>query len=284
MRPIIVAVDFSECSLNALEHAISISRKGGIDLRMIWVKKPDSTTPLYVEGKGDVIATAEKEFKNLIDKYQPTLPESQLDYKIREGKVHREILQEAKETNAFLIVTGAYGTSGFEEKWIGSNANRIVSGASCPVITIQGEISISRDLSRIVMPIDSTMETRMKVPFTALIAKMFDAEIHVLELYSTKVDNVRKMVDGYAKMAVKYLIENKVKHVVDAIEVNNLADDIIAYAKSVDANLISIMTEMEKSAKNWWLGSYAEQLTNNSPFPVLVMHPKEGIMSIASGG
>ena len=124
----------------------------------------------------------------------------------------------------------------------------------------------------------------MKVPFTGLIAQMFDAEVHVLAVYSTKVNSVRSLVDGYAKMAVKYLVENKIKYDIDSVEVTNMVEDIIGYAKKVDANLISIMTEMEKAAKNIWMGSYAQQLVNCSPFPVLVIHPKEGIMDIVGGG
>ncbi len=275
MKTIIVPIDFSDCSYNALEHALSIARKGGIDVKMIWVNKPEGRTPLFLEDGSDQISVVEKEFKSLIKKYQPTLPDSSIAYMIKEGKVHTEVINEAMKDNAFLIVTGTHGVSGFEEMWIGSNANKIVSNAPCPVITIRGGVSIKRDLNTIVLPIDSTDETRQKVPFTALIAQFFHAEVHVVCFYSTKVQAIRRRVDSYAQQSLKYLMENKVKLKVDSIEAKNQVEDIINYSLSVNANLISIMSEMEKSARNIWLGSYAQQLVNTSPLPVLISHPKE---------
>lgn len=280
MRPIIVPVDFSDFSFNALEHALSIARKGGIDLRMVWVKKPQELAPAFIEGMENQVTAAEKELKKMVEKYQPTLPDSLIDFTIKEGKVYKEVVEEAEKNNAFLIVTATHGISGFEERWMGSNANKIVSDAPCPVITIRGGVSISRELNRIILPIDNTPETRQKLPLTAIIAKMFHAEIHVFIMYNTKVQAVRRTLDSYAEQSIKYLVENKVPYKLETIEVKNLVDDLIDYAKAVDANLISIMTEMEKSALNWWLGSYAQQLTNNSPFPVLVSHPKEYLTGV----
>ena len=37
---------------------------------------------------------------------------------------------------AGLIITGSHGISGFEEYWIGSNAFKIVTYATCPVVTV----------------------------------------------------------------------------------------------------------------------------------------------------
>ena len=216
----------------------------------------------------------------LVEKYQPTLPESVIEYTVRRGKVYKEVVAEAVETNAFLIVTGTHGVSGFEERWMGSNANKIVSDAPCPVITIRGGVPISNDLNCIVLPIDSTPETRQKVPLTTVIAKMFDAEVHVFIMYSTKVAAVRRTLDSYAEQTIRYLLENKIRYKLETCEVKNTVTDLIDYAHKVDANLISVMTEMEKSAMNWWLGSYAQQLTNNSPYPVLVSHPKNYLTGV----
>ena len=87
----------------------------------------------------------------------------------------------------FLVMAGTHGASGFEEFWIGSNANRIVSALRKPVITIRGGVNINRNLEKIVLPLDSTPETRQKVPFTAYMAKIFNAEVHILRVYTSKV-------------------------------------------------------------------------------------------------
>lgn len=283
MRPIIVPIDFSDCSMNAFMHALSIAKRSELDLVLVWVKKPEETQVPFLEGAGDPVKAVEAEFKKLIAKYQPELPASKIEYRIKKGKVNKEIVQEAYDSAAFLIVVGTHGISGFEEFWIGSNAQKLVSEAPCPVITIRGGIKISRDLTRIILPIDSTLETRQKVPFTSLIAKLFNAEVHILVLYTSKVQAERLQIEEYAEQAAKYLHENKIKFIIETVEVKELVEDIITYAKLVDANLISIMSEMVKSTKNLWLGSYAHQMVNHSLIPVLTIHIKD-LMRTATGG
>ncbi|MCK5766556.1 MAG: universal stress protein, partial [Bacteroidales bacterium] len=145
---------------------------------------------------------------------------------------------------------------------------------------IRGGIDIQRSLNKIVLPIDSTVETRQKLPFTSELAKIHDAEIFVLSIYTTKVSEVRYKVDTYTDQVIEYLEEEGVRYTRDAIEADNLTKSTIGYAERIDANLISIMTEQERTTANLWLGAFAQQMVNHSPFPVLSIHPKDLIRSL----
>lgn len=274
MKNIIVAIDFSDCSVNALEHAISIACKGGYNIIMVWVNNPTTTKILLSSDQSsDMISEVESQFKKLISKYSKSLPASNISYTIREGKVYHQVSLEAKERDSMLVVAGTHGTSGFEEFWIGSNANKIVSLAPCPVITIRGGIKVSRDLTKIVMPIDSTPETRQKASFTSLIAHLFNAEVHVLALYTTNIGTIQENIDSYAKQVARFLDDENITCVLENMRTENIARATIDYAEKIEANLISIMTEQETSTSNLWLGPYAQQLVNHSPIPVLSIHP-----------
>lgn len=275
MKKILVAIDFSDCSMNALEHAVSIARKAEAQLEMAFVIKPESTREMFTEGPQTLGSMVKDRFEELIKKYQPLMGKQKLTYTIAEGKIYKEIVRLADDKDVFLVIVGTHGASGFEEFWIGSNAYRIVMACSKPTITIRGGVNIDRNLERIVLPIDSTVETRQKVPFTAYIARIFNAELHILSVYTTEVVDVRRMVDGYAEQVMKHLEEENIRYVLDSIAAVNLTDATIEYAHKVDANLISIMTEQERSAKNLLLGPYAQQMVNHSPFPVLCIHSKE---------
>ena len=50
MKKILVAIDFSDCSLNALEHAITIANKAEAGVEMMFVIKPDSSREMFTEG------------------------------------------------------------------------------------------------------------------------------------------------------------------------------------------------------------------------------------------
>jgi len=279
MNNIIVAIDFSECSINAFMHALSIAQKCMSDLTLVWVQKPVSEKDKFDKPLKDPVKEVETQFQELISKHQPDLPDNKITYKIRTGKVYREITAEARETHAMLVVAGTHGASGFEEFWIGSNANRIVSASPCPVITIRAGIDVQRPLSRIVLPIDSSVETRQKTNFTGYLAKMHKAEIYILCLYSSRVREIRNNVDLYARQVALHLEEEGVTFHMEHEDADNISDKMIEFAHKIDANLISIMTEQETTTSNLWMGPYAQQTVNHSPFPVLSIHSKDLLAS-----
>jgi nucleotide-binding universal stress UspA family protein len=264
-----------------LEHAITIADKAKADILMVWAKKPDNTKDIFSILPENLFEEVKKRFEELIKKYKIGFKNGKLEYKIREGKIYKEIVKEAEESGAFLIVTGTHGASGFEKFWAGSNANKVVSASKLPVITIRGGIDIDRKLSKIVMPIDSSLETRQKVSFTSILAKLFNAEIYVLAVYTTNIKAVQSRVDRYANQITEHLEEEGIKYHLDSIRTDNLTNATIEYAEKIDANLISIMTEQEKTTANLWLGPYAAQMVNHSPIPVLSIHSKQMSISLA---
>jgi nucleotide-binding universal stress UspA family protein len=56
---------------------------------------------------------------------------------VRTGKPHQEILKEAEERNADLIILATHGHTGVEQILFGSTAMRVVRLAKCPVMTIR---------------------------------------------------------------------------------------------------------------------------------------------------
>lgn len=275
MNKIIAATDFSDCSINAFLHALSIAQTCKCDLELLWVGKPAAQKDKFIDAEEDASKEAKQKLEEMVAKYQPELPDSKITYKVRKGKVFREVAAEAKAQKASLVVAGTHGSSGFEEFWAGSNANRIVSSCECPVITIRGGINIKKPLHRIVLPIDSTLETRQKATFTGFLAQKHDAEIHILKLYTSKIKAVRRDVDLYASQVSQHFDKEKVRYIVASREAENLSDVMIDYAKEVNANLISIMTDQESSTMNIWMGPYAQQTVNHSPIPVLSIHSRE---------
>jgi nucleotide-binding universal stress UspA family protein len=275
MNKIVVAIDFSECSINAFLHSLSIAEHCNGELLLLWVEKLSGDKEKYQEKPAEPSVNVQKAFEDLIAKYQPEHPGVKINWKIRKGKIYKEVTEEAKAMKAMLIVTGTHGASGFEEFWIGSNANKIVSSSMCPVITIRGGINIQRPLKRIVIPIDSAEETRQKSSFAGYLAKKHHAELFILKLYTSKLKTMRQKVDVYTAQVADYFEEEKLTYHIDQVICENISDATIEYAKKIEANLIAIMTEQETTTSNIFLGPYAHQMVNHSPIPVLSIHPKD---------
>jgi nucleotide-binding universal stress UspA family protein len=275
MELIVAGVDFSDNSINCLEHALTIARKASANVLMVWVNIPSMSKNLLSEKNTDINQVISEKFDDLVRKYQPTLPNSKIEYTVRRGKVYKEISNLAKENEADLILVGTHGTSGYDPFWIGSNANKLISIAPCPVITIRLGVDIQRNLTKIVLPIDDSPETRQKVAMTTDIAAFFNAEVLILGLYTSSVDHYRNLIDSYTEQVVKHFVKHNIMHSVHTSEAGNVTKATIEFALTHEANLIAIMTEQTTSAMNLWLGPYAQQMVNQSPIPVLSVHPKE---------
>jgi nucleotide-binding universal stress UspA family protein len=125
------------------------------------------------------------------------------------------------------------------------------------------------------MPIDLSNDTRQKVPLTALIANIFNAEVHVLGLTTTSSEEVEGKVTAYCNQACEYLKDHGVKFKLESKKVSNITTETIEYALDVKADLISIMTEQNEDLADFVLGTMAQQMLNKSPIPVLTVTPKE---------
>jgi nucleotide-binding universal stress UspA family protein len=272
-KKIVVGVDFSDCSINALEHAITIAQKAKAGITMVWVNHLDYSKEIFSVEPKQLTAEVATRFEDLVAAHKDKLWGQPLNYVIRKGKVYKELCAIAEDENAFLIVIGTHGSSGFEEFWIGSNANRMVSACTKPIITIRGGIDVSKDLKTIVMPFDSTKVTRQKLPMTALLASYFNSEVHIIGLFTSKLDDLRYRIRNYVAQAEDYFKENNVRYKSVFLEAENITDTTLEYAKKVDANLISVMTEQETTTSNLWLGPYAAQMVNHSSVPVMSIHP-----------
>jgi nucleotide-binding universal stress UspA family protein len=275
MNPIIVAVDFSNASIHAVEYSVMLANRFHSDIFMIWVDKLTSAEALYPDASNAARNEAKKRFDEIVEQNRKSLPKgNKMEYKLKKGKIYHEVDTLAKTLGASLIVTGAHGISGYEEFWIGSNAFKMVTYASCPIITIRNDFPIHDAMDRIVVPIDSSLETVQKVPFIATLAKLFKSKVHLVATHYTHLKSLQKVTTKYVDRAEHYLQQNSVKSVSDEIVANDITKSVISYSSDIKADLISIMTEQETPV-NILLGPHAQQLVNQSPIPVLSVHPQE---------
>ncbi|NCA75245.1 MAG: universal stress protein [Alphaproteobacteria bacterium] len=277
MSSIIVAIDFSNTSIHALEYAIPIANKMKSDINLIWVDKISSQESVYPDTTNENRNEAKKRFDELIHQYHKKLTKGiTMEYRLKKGRIYREVDSLAKITEADLIITGAHGISGFEEYWIGSNAYKIVTYASRPVITVRHDFPIRKNIDRIIVPMDQSAETLQKIPFIVRLATLFKSEVHVVTTHNSHLKSIQRLTEKVAQTALRYFQGHEIRLVEDSIVSNDLTKALLTYSLNVDADLIAIMTEQETPAKIL-LGAQAQQLVNQSPIPVLSIHPHESV-------
>ena len=138
---ILCGVDFSECSLAALRHAISLAADAGarVDVlsvvQLIPMYETMSGVPMYYPGLlGDLKADIWKRLNSVVAEAAPEMPVERI---VTMGSPHREIVRVATERNAELIVLGAYSHGPIDHMFFGSTTNHVVHQARCPVLTVR---------------------------------------------------------------------------------------------------------------------------------------------------
>lgn len=265
MGKIIVGFDFSSGSAKAVDLAIDISNRLGIDLRLVYVKDKDQDE-----------APLRQEIERRIAAVEPLFKGIKMDYVIRQGKVSQELCAQCKEDGGTLVVVGTHGLSGFEKNWIGRNTYRTIAESEVPVLTLREDFNFSKALERIVVPIDNSPDTRQKVRYAAEFAKIFGSELHILGLYTSENQSIRGIVNGYVRMVDSFLEKHEIKHVTKCVSVpKNLTITTLEYAEEINADMIVIMTEQESSFSSLLLGNYAQQMLTLSTRPVLSVRPEQ---------
>ena len=278
MRRILVAIDFSSDSFNALEHGLLMANSMKTHLRIVHVKKSDEFVIPYNPENGESNKTLplEEYLATVLNKYQDSyeVEGGIFDFKIRKGNVYVEITNQAHYDDSFMIIVGTHGASGFKEYLLGSNAFRVVDKAMCPVLTVRHGF-MPEPIRKIVVPLDVTNQTRIKVPFAIDIAMAYGAEIHALGVYETSTKEVVARISQYVDQVCEHITNRGVTVVKETISGTNITDMTIEYAKNIHADMIIIMTEQTERPENIFLGPYPQQMVNHSPIPVLSIHPAD---------
>lgn len=271
MSKVVVGFDFSSGSAYAVDLAIDIANRWQTDIRLVYVKeKKEDEAPIRaeIERRNAGVAHLLKGIK--------------LEYVLRQGNPAEELAKQAKEDDANLLIVGTHGMSGMKKGLLGRNTFRTVELSPVPVLLIREDFNFNKALETIVVPIDSSDDTRQKAGQAATFAKTFGSTIHLLGLYTTNNAAIRKTVKTYITMVQRHFDKVGVNYITNYIEVKgNVTTDTIEYAESVKADMIAIMTEQESTFSNLIMGNFAQQMLTQSKIPVLTVRPKRVLADTA---
>ncbi|MFW5725999.1 MAG: hypothetical protein ACOCX0_06090, partial [Bacteroidota bacterium] len=165
---------------------------------------------------------------------------------------------------------GAHGMSGYEKLWVGNNAMKVIYHSVKPVISVRKGFRTEHPvIEKIIFPVDATPQTLIKLDFTLQLASVFRAQLNILSLYNNKNSDGKQLVDENTATAIKKIIPSGLRYINESKKCDNFAEATIDYATKRNGDLISIMTHQEFSGSLSLSATFAEELINKSPLPVL---------------
>ncbi len=276
---ILVPMDLSPTSILALDHALYLAKDLKSEIHLLHVKETATVNNLITSIFKKDLKEGEKDTRVVEVRFQEYINEFQSKYGIKtivkflEGTVYIQVLNYAKEIGAGLICMGTHGSKGVENFIGGSNTFRVVNQSKCPVLSIHAN-SGSKGIKDIILPLDSSRDTREKVDDALYIAQRFNSTIHVVGLSTSSDEMILNRLRVVTKQVEDYIKEDNIATTYGFKTGKNLATLTLEYAKEKEADLIIIMTEQE-SGSGFLAGPYSQQMINESGVPILSVRPKE---------
>jgi nucleotide-binding universal stress UspA family protein len=141
---IMVAIDGSEHSLKAAQHALDIAKSFSAPLYAVTVTYVPESYHLKQEdvlNQSREMRDSMEDAKTWLEKFNQESKEDNVQLKTELINSHRPvdyiILEYAEKNNIDLIVIGTRGRSGFKKLLLGSIASSVVTYAHCPVMVVK---------------------------------------------------------------------------------------------------------------------------------------------------
>jgi nucleotide-binding universal stress UspA family protein len=186
-KKVLIALDFEEQSLIALEQGINLSKVIKAEITLLHVIEDGGILGKHLSDAQ--YESVRMEVDKLLEEQINELGKKHKDLKITalvaRGRVYEKITEISEMLQVEFIVMGCKGGGGLKRKFIGSNALHVVRSSRCPVLTIKGKHHRA-GCSNIVLPLDLTKETREKVSCAIEFARLYKSAVRVLSVIFTK--------------------------------------------------------------------------------------------------
>jgi nucleotide-binding universal stress UspA family protein len=290
IRHVLCAVDFSECSRRALDHAIAVATWYGAWLSVLHVH-PVSRPPL-TPFAADTLSPADR--AALIAQLRAFVPghvrsHIPAEFLVVEGNVAEEIVAEA--AHADLVVLGTHGRSGIEQVVLGSVAEKVVRKAGCAVLTVprgtpDATNAVPDLFHRIVAGVDGSDASLDALNYAVSLAEEADAHLTVLRVVDVPPELAEWASEsaegqGYAERWTASVLRRlhglvptsarRYCHVDERVGSGHPSQEILRLTAEQHAGLIVIGAQGHGALGRVLFGSTAQDVVRHAACPVLTL-------------
>jgi nucleotide-binding universal stress UspA family protein len=297
LRTILCPTDFSAFSRRALEHATALAVTHGAELTLLHVYPfmavLATDAPYFPAGLPLDAATRARLLSDLEAAGAPARAAGLTPrYLLLEGDPAEEILRQARQSAADVVVMGTHGRRGLDRWMLGSVARRVVRRAGCAVLTVprppEGSLSPLPSYRRVLCPVEleGAEETLAAAFSIARASKARLTLLHVLEGLPQLEAVVRLARLDWTEY--RRHLEKNVREALHAAATEQGADDvpwdetvaggkahreIVEAARTTAADLIVMGIHGRGPLERMFFGSTALHVLQEAPCPVLTVRP-----------
>ena len=268
---VLIPTDFSEVCGNAISHGVKLAKFLGYKACILHIINKETKAVLKNKHVGpEYVNFRLKEYK----KYYSKKYEVEIETRAVEGSIFSTISKVASEIKANLMVMGTHGKKGLQHVF-GSYALKVVVESPVPVIVVQKR-AFSEGYKNIIFPVSNDLEPRQAVHWAKLIAKLFNAKIHIFQS-PEKDAGLKSRLNIITRQITDVFDSENISYIVNAAEKSRgFAEEIISYGVILHADLIMIMTRPNIDVPGFSVAAWDERLMfNEAQIPVMGINPIE---------
>lgn len=270
MKSILIPVDFSEYARAAMLYGVMLAKKNGAELFFLHVfDGPEDWNRIPVEGQqhfpqieSRMVEAEVKMDKLLSEKIFKGVKTTGI---VRPGIIQEQIKRFARQYKIDLIIMGAHGKGDSKRFFIGSQAQKILRTATCPVLSVKKDFK-PKAIKRIVFAADfiddKTSGFSTIVPLVEVLKANVDLVFINTPAHFHDTLTVEKAMDRF--VATYPRIKFK-KHIFNAM---NIEEGILQFSSVGKTQLIAKVTKNRQGKAGYDIG-ITEALLFNSKLPVL---------------
>ena len=247
IEKILVPIDFSLTSENALKAAIQIAAQHQAKLYLLHIIEPGI---LMFAQDGSLIfditsESIDKEHEIRLEKLYDRFKGKgywEVESVVKHGEVTPLIVQTAEEIEADLLVMGSHGTETSLDDLLGTNAYSVVKRAKCPVLTIPTHYHWE-GIHKVLFPIRSVLGALDKYPITeALLSPSDNPEWLLVGLNDHEKPDDKAKVEEFVGQFTQFLTSQNKQFKLSNYAGENLAGKVLEMSNTEGVNLIVMTT------------------------------------------
>ncbi|MBT8314971.1 MAG: universal stress protein [Maribacter sp.] len=274
MKKILIPIDFSDFSENALEVAASLAKKLDADLVVLHMLGLSEAVFTKDEAQEFMEAQyymrlAKKRFDAFLDK--PFLKGVRVYETVQNYKDFNEINNLVKEQDIDLVVMGSHGASGLSGLFIGSNTEKVVRTCDIPVLVIKKQRK-DFEIKNAVFASDFEVENITAYKRALEFFRMFGAKVHLVYVnrpnqYFKSTNEIKKQIELFMSIAHHNNVPDDRRVVI--VNDYSIEEGLYNFAFKVKANIIALPTHGRKGLAHFFKGSIGEDIANHANLPVI---------------
>lgn len=280
IRKLLVPIDFSSNSMNALQIAAAIAKRHEASIHLLYVD--DYDYDLFTTDR-NLRPPRLPEYMKMLTTLSKTIinqDEVKCSYSAETGSVTHCILKTAIDLSIDLIVIGKNGTNGQSAEFAGSHTCQIVEKSRLPVIVVPEGVT-KYSFENILFPVRPLLSVPDKYDaIRSLILKSKPA-ITILNLRNPDYLNELHIIHRLSQIMKLRLERDNVSYeMVYYFKDSRFAEKIISMVSESKKqfDLVVITSEFEKQHRDFHIAYYNQKIIQQAVIPVLVIHPENAKM------